>query len=117
MAERGRRRRVPDAGGVSGRWRSAIGSAAVTADAPRIWFQVGLHCTCGIEMFGFSFSGVPGVVIGHNNRIAWGFTNLGPDVTDLYLERMDGDRVQVDAGWRDLEKRQETIKIAGARTR
>ena len=38
------------------------------------------------------FSGVPGVVIGHNADIAWGFTNLGPDVTDLYLERVDGDR-------------------------
>ena len=37
------------------------------------------------------FSGVPGVVIGHNADIAWGFTNLGPDVTDLYLERVDGD--------------------------
>jgi penicillin amidase len=80
---------------------------------PGIWFQVGLHCGCGYQVSGFSFSGVPGVVIGHNDRIAWGFTNLGPDVTDLYLEKVDGDRVQVDGGWRDLAKRQETIKIAG----
>ena len=36
-------------------------------------------------------AGLPGIVIGHNARIAWGFTNLGPDVTDLYLERIDGD--------------------------
>ena len=35
----------------------------------------------------------PGVIIGHNADIAWGFTNLGPDVTDLYLERVDGDTV------------------------
>ena len=34
---------------------------------------------------------MPGVIIGHNDRIAWGFTNLGPDVTDLYLEKVDGD--------------------------
>ena len=45
------------------------------------------------DVAGFTFSGVPGVVIGHNARIAWGFTNLGPDVTDLYLEKVDGDQV------------------------
>src|SRR5690606_9231461 len=60
-----------------------------------------------------SFSGVPGVVIGHNERIAWGFTNLAHDVTDLYLERIDGDRYQVDGEWRDLAVRQETIEVAG----
>src|SRR5690606_18379608 len=43
---------------------------------PGIWYQVDLHCTCGHRVSGFSFSGVPGVVIGHNDRIAWGFTNL-----------------------------------------
>ncbi|MEO7268266.1 MAG: penicillin acylase family protein, partial [Knoellia sp.] len=52
---------------------------------PGIWYQVGLHCRktsdqCPLDVSGFSFSGVPGVVIGHNNRISWGFTNLGPDV-------------------------------------
>ena len=40
---------------------------------------------------GFTFSGVPGVIIGHNADIAWGFTNLGPDVTDLFLEQTEGD--------------------------
>jgi penicillin amidase len=82
---------------------------------PAIWFQIGLHCDCGLHVEGFSFSGLPGVVIGHNDRIAWGFTNLGPDVTDLYLEKLDGDRYLVDGQWRDLDKRQETIKVAGGR--
>jgi len=80
---------------------------------PGIWYQVGLHCTCGHQVSGFSFSGVPGVVIGHNDRIAWGFTNLAHGVTDLYLERIDGDRYQVDGEWRDLAVHQETIKVAG----
>ncbi|MPZ25227.1 MAG: penicillin acylase family protein [Micromonosporaceae bacterium] len=80
---------------------------------PGIWHQVGLHCTCGYRVSGFSFSGLPGVVIGHNERIAWGFTNLGSDVTDLYLERIDGDRYQVDGQWRDLTVREETIRVAG----
>ena len=48
---------------------------------PGVWSQVGLHCrevteTCPLDVAGFSFSGVPGVVIGHNADIAWGFTNL-----------------------------------------
>ncbi len=60
---------------------------------PGIWYQMGLHCDCEFNVEGFTFSGVPGVVIGHNARIAWGFTNLDPDVTDLYLEKVDGDRV------------------------
>ncbi|MGC9667213.1 penicillin acylase family protein [Planosporangium sp. 12N6] len=82
---------------------------------PAIWFQIGLHCDCGLNVEGFSFSGLPGVVIGHNDRIAWGFTNLGPDVTDLYLEKVDGDRYLVDGQWRDLDKRQETITVAGGK--
>ena len=45
------------------------------------------------------FSGVPGVVIGHNARIAWGFTNLDPDVTDLFLEKVDGNLVFDGTTW------------------
>jgi penicillin amidase len=82
---------------------------------PAIWFQMGLHCDCGFNVAGYGFSGVPGIVIGHNDRVAWGFTNLGPDVTDLYLERLDGDRYEVDGQWRDLDKRTETIQVAGGR--
>src|SRR5438874_1680954 len=69
---------------------------------PGIWYQMGLHCDCGYDVEGFTFSGMPGVVIGHNARIAWGFTNLNPDVTDLYLEKVDGGRYQVDGQWRPL---------------
>ncbi len=63
---------------------------------PGIWMQMGLHCReqtddCTLDSSGFTFSGVPGVVIGHNADIAWGFTNLGPDVTDLFLEQTAGD--------------------------
>src|SRR5690606_10145162 len=76
---------------------------------PGIWYQNGLHCTCGITVTGFSFSGVPGVVIGHNDRIAWGFTNLGPDVTDLYLEKIDGDRYFDGEEWVPLTIREEVI--------
>ncbi|MBO0870484.1 MAG: penicillin acylase family protein [Micromonosporaceae bacterium] len=80
---------------------------------PGIWYQIGLHCSCPYNVEGFSFSGMPGVVIGHNARIAWGFTNLDPDVTDLYLEQIRGDQYLVDGVWRPLAVRRETITVAG----
>ena len=46
---------------------------------------------CQYDVAGYTFSGMPGVVIGHNQDIAWGMTNLGADVTDLYLEKVNGD--------------------------
>ena len=70
---------------------------------PSIWYQMGLHCrelssTCPFQVAGYTFSGVPGVVIGHNDRLAWGFTNMGPDVTDLYLERLEDEEYAVPGG-------------------
>ncbi|GGD21767.1 penicillin acylase family protein [Nocardioides daphniae] len=85
---------------------------------PGIWTQMGLHCRevtpdCTLDVAGFTFSGFPGVVIGHNAEIAWGFTNLGPDVTDLYLERVRGDVWWQDGRARRLEDRTETIRVRG----
>jgi len=92
---------------------------------PSIWFQIGLHChpkttECPYELNGFSFAGVPGVVIGHNDRIAWGFTNVGPDVIDLYIEKVNPqnpNQYEVNGKWVDFETRQETIRIAGGKTK
>lgn len=83
---------------------------------PGVWFQVGLHCrsvstACPLDVAGFSFSGVPGVVIGHNQDIAWGFTNLGPDVTDLFVERLTGDEWEYDGQQLPLTLREETIEV------
>jgi penicillin amidase len=85
---------------------------------PGVWYQMGLHCNrvsdeCPFDVAGFTFAGFPGVVIGHNQEIAWGFTNLGPDVTDLYLEAVDGERYRRGDRWREFERRQETIRIDG----
>jgi penicillin G amidase len=83
---------------------------------PGVWMQVGLHCreitrACPLDVAGFSFSGVPGVVIGHNRDMAWGFTNLGPDVTDLFVERVTEDTWQYDGRARPLTRREEVIKV------
>jgi penicillin amidase len=80
--------------------------------------QNSLHCRtvsaeCPLRVSGFSFAGVPGVVIGHNADIAWGFSNLGPDVTDFYLERVIGDTYLRDGDWADITSREEVIRIAG----
>lgn len=85
---------------------------------PSIWYQVGLHCRkvsaeCPYDVTGFSFSGMPGVVIGHNAKVAWGFTNLGPDVADLFLEQVDGETYLYKGQQVKLETRQEQIKVAG----
>ncbi len=85
---------------------------------PSIWTQMGLHCAelrenCQFDVSGYTFSGLPGVIIGHNERIAWGFTNLGPDVADLYLERVDGDAFELDGAMIPMTVREETIEVAG----
>ena len=85
---------------------------------PGVWMQMGLHCRtvsedCPLDVAGFTFSGAPGVIIGHNADVAWGFTNLGPDVSDLYLERVDGDRWRYDGRWQRLVTRTETIRVRG----
>ncbi|MGD9148227.1 MAG: penicillin acylase family protein, partial [Anaerolineae bacterium] len=85
-------------------------------DMPSIWYENGLHGG-RFDTVGYSFPGVPLVVIGHNGQIAWGVTNLAPDVQDLYIERVDDPahpaRYQYQDGWRDLETIYETIEVKG----
>ncbi|MEU6101722.1 penicillin acylase family protein [Streptomyces flaveolus] len=85
---------------------------------PSVWYQMGLHCRtvsakCQYDVTGYTFAGMPGVVIGHNQDIAWGLTNSGVDVTDLYLEKITGDGYQYDGKVVPFETREETIKVAG----
>lgn len=88
------------------------------ASMPSVWYQVGLECAtitedCAFDVSGFSFSGMPGVIIGHNDRVAWGFTNLTTDVTDLYVEKIEGDSYWRDGALVPLDIRTETVKVAG----
>lgn len=55
------------------------------SNLPGIWYEVQLH-SGDFNVVGFSLPGVPFVIVGHNQRIAWGFTNLNPDVQDLFVE-------------------------------
>ncbi|MGV9195439.1 penicillin acylase family protein [Microbacterium sp. MC2] len=90
------------------------------AALPSVWHQIGLRCgtispDCAFDVTGFGFSGVPGVIIGHNAQIAWGFTNLTTDVADLYLEKLDGDSYWYDGELVPLDVRTETIGVAGGK--
>ena len=88
---------------------------------PSIWHQIDLRCypisdDCNYETSGFSFAGVPGIVVGHNANIAWGFTNVGPDVMDLFIERVNPDnpnQYEVNGKWVDFETRTEIINVGG----
>lgn len=85
---------------------------------PGIWYQVGLHCrtvdeACPYDVAGFSFSGLPGVVVGHTNKVAWGVTTMYADVADLYLEKVAGETYEYDGQQLPLETRQETFEVAG----
>jgi penicillin amidase len=107
--------------------RSASGKPILANDPhlairiPSIWYENGLHCqpagdSCRFNVVGFSFVGLPAVVIGHNDRIAWGVTNAGPDVQDLYLERLNPDnpdQYEVNGNWESMAVREETIVVAG----
>ena len=90
----------------------------LNASIPGIWQQMGLHCTtvdddCPFDVSGFTFAGMPGVVIGHNRDIAWGMTNLDPDVTDLFLEKVTGKTYLYDGKQVPLVERDEVIRVAG----
>ncbi|MFE7425094.1 MULTISPECIES: penicillin acylase family protein [unclassified Streptomyces] len=89
---------------------------------PSLWYQMGLHCRetsakCQYDVAGYTFSGMPGVIIGHNQDIAWGFTNLGADVTDLFLEKVSRDGYLYDGKVKPFTVRDETIKVAGGKSR
>ena len=85
---------------------------------PGIWIQNSIQCrtvsaSCPLSVSGFSLAGVPGVIIGHNQSIAWGMTNMAPDVSDFYLERIRDGQVQLDGAWSPVQTRSERIEVAG----
>lgn len=109
---------------VVGPQRSSTGKPLLANDPqlavsiPGVWYQSGLHCTtvsaaCPFDVSGFSYAGMPGIVIGHNQSIAWGSTNLGADVSDFYLEEVRGQSYRRGDNFVPLTEHTETIKVAG----
>jgi penicillin amidase len=86
---------------------------------PSIWYEIGLHCRPASgdppsDIVGYTFAVTPGVIIGHNNSIAWGMTNVGPDVFDLYRIRVNPNnplQYEWKGEWRDMTVRDEAISF------
>ena len=85
---------------------------------PSLWYEAQLEITgsgsAPFNVAGFTLPGLPFVLVGHNQRIAWGVTNLGADVEDLFVETFnDRDEYQTPEGWRQPEVHHETIRVRG----
>jgi penicillin amidase len=104
---------------VSGR-RSTTGKPLLANDphlfvqVPSIWFETHLVAP-GVDVAGVSLPFAPGVIIGHNQRIAWGITNLGGDIQDLYLEQLneDGTAALYMGVWEPITVHREEIAVRG----
>ncbi|MFB5083677.1 penicillin acylase family protein [Symbiobacterium thermophilum] len=119
--------RVPDEGRGSNNWVVA-GSGTRTgkpllandphlgARTPSIWYEQHLVVPGMINAYGVMFPGAPGIVIGQNERIAWGVTNTNPDVQDLYIERRNPDnpyQFEYMGRWEDALVYREFIGVKG----
>jgi penicillin amidase len=100
--------------------KSATGKPLLANDphlgltAPAVWYFAHLSAP-GVNVIGATLPGVPAVVLGHNTHFAWGVTNTGPDVQDLYLERLDGaGDYLTPEGPRPFKLIDEVIKVKGA---
>jgi len=99
--------------------RSATGKPLLANDphlgltAPAVWYFAHLSAP-GLEAIGATLPGVPAIVLGRNSHFAWGFTNTGPDVQDLYIERLDGaGNYLAPDGPRPFTLHEEVIKVKG----
>ncbi len=93
---------------------------------PNLWFEAHLKMSSGtsaiasatttgnFDVAGVTLPGIPFVIVGHNQRIGWGFTNVGPTVEDDYIEEFNANgQYKTPAGWREAQHRQETIHVKG----
>jgi penicillin G amidase len=80
---------------------------------PNNWYEA--HLISGdFDVAGVTLPGMPYVIVGHNRNIAWGFTNVGPAVEDVFIEKFnDKGEYLTPQGWIEPERRQETIRVKG----
>jgi penicillin amidase len=98
--------------------RTASGRPLVANDphltliAPPIWYGM-YQRSPAMAVDGVTFPGVPFVVIGQNGAGAWGFTNTGADVLDVYTYETDGDRYRDGDEWREFDTEERTVEVSG----
>jgi penicillin amidase len=78
---------------------------------PNLWYEAHLK-SGGLDVVGVTLPGMPYVIVGHNQRIAWGFTNVGGTVEDVYIETFNAKgQFFTPDGWKDAIHRRETIHV------
>ena len=99
--------------------KSATGKPLLANDphlgltVPSVWYFAHLSWP-GRDVVGATFPGMPLVVLGHNGRVAWGFTNTGADTQDLFIEKLDPEnpaRYLTPAGYRRFDVHREVIRV------
>jgi penicillin amidase len=80
---------------------------------PNLWYEAHLR-SGNFDVIGVTLPGYPYVIVGHNQRVAWGFTNVGPTVEDAFIEKFNQDgRYLTPDGWKQPDMRHEIIKVKG----
>lgn len=106
---------------VSGRYTASgkpllAGDPHLAAERPGVWYAAHLTSADGLNAIGFTLAGTPGIVIGHDGRVAWSLTMHQADDSDLFLEQVDwsAGTYRRDGGWVPLDRSTETIKVKDA---
>ncbi|HXM71223.1 MAG TPA: penicillin acylase family protein, partial [Thermoanaerobaculia bacterium] len=119
---------IPTAGGMSNSWvvsgeRTASGRPILCNDPhlvpgmPSIWYAAHVRAGEDFESTGVTMPGMPFVIIGHNKRVAWGFTNSFADCQDLVIEEFDSpaaDRFRTERGFEPARRLREIIHVKGS---
>jgi penicillin amidase len=80
---------------------------------PNLWYEAHLR-SADFDVAGVTLPGYPYVIVGHNRRVAWGFTNVGPAIEDAFIETFNAQRqYQTPDGWKQPDIRQEVIHVKG----
>ena len=80
---------------------------------PNLWYEAHLHAG-DFDVAGVTLPGYPYVIVGHNRRVAWGFTNVGPAIEDAFIETFNGQgQYLTPEGWKQPEVRWEIIRVRG----
>src|SRR5699024_7094102 len=120
---------IPDPFNGSNNWvisgdKTASGKPLLADDphlglsTPSIWYEMSLE-SAEINVAGVIFAGIPGIILGHNEKIAWGVTNTGPDVQQLFIEKQNPDNETeflFDDNWEKAKVISEPIKVKGGKT-
>ncbi|MSO40681.1 MAG: penicillin acylase family protein [Solirubrobacterales bacterium] len=90
------------------------GDPHLPSGMPGVWYEIALESSAsGRFCRGASLPGVPGILLGQNNDVAWSFTNVMADVEDLFIERIEGDSYKFEGELRPLELITEEIVVKG----